>query len=137
MLAPFGDVVVDDLEDRQGRAIELLAEAPGHGLPRRAVFSYRERYRRVGQGWLRERYLYEYRQEPPSRRAHHDHPPRGVHQHCREPMRPELHRHYEDRERLIEEAHEEFTHMYLAAAPIECGGLRPVAISPRSARPRA
>lgn len=127
MLQPIGEVTVEDLASDRARTLSFRAEAPGYGLPRLAVFQYRELYRRVVQGWSREQYLYEYRPDPaPSRRAHHDHPPRGVHQHCREAARPEAHAHYEDRPRLLEEAHEEFTRLYLDAASIDCGGLRPL-----------
>ena len=126
MLAPLGDVTVEDLVRDDDRRIRLRAQPPGHGLPSTTVFEYRERYRRVAGGWLRERYLYEYRpHRTRERRAHHDHPPLGLHQHCRSMSATET-GHYADRMRLLEEVHEEFSLLYLTAAPIDCAGLLPL-----------
>jgi hypothetical protein len=127
MLGGLGDVTVEDLEAASGRSTRFRLEAPGHGLATSAVFEYREFYRRITGGWLRRQYLYEYRPQPsPSRRAHHDHPPLGVHAHCREAEMTRSAAHYADRPRLLEEMHEEFEGMYLATTPIDCGGLRPL-----------
>ena len=128
LLAPLGDVSVEDLSTTAGgRSISFVLEAPGYGLPTRAVLEYRERYRRTRAGWLRNLYVYEYRpQPPPSRRAHHDHEPQGVHRHCREARRPEAHRHYEDRPRLLEQTHEEFAAQFIDGVEIRCAGLLPL-----------
>jgi hypothetical protein len=91
-------------------------------MPTAAVFEYAERYRRIERGWLRQGYRYEYRPVP-ARRAHHDHPPHGIHQHCRD-AGGEGHSHYVDRERLLEEVHEEFERLFLAALPVDCADLR-------------
>lgn len=70
-------------------------------------------------------YVYEYRpQPPPSRRAHHDHEPYGVHQHCREALKREVHSHDADRMRLLEETHEAFERLYFDEAAIRCAGLQ-------------
>ena len=127
MIEPLGDVTVEDLQTQSGRTIRFHAEAPGHGLPTVAVLDYRERYQRIPRGWLRDRYFYDYRPEPtPSRKAHHDHPPRGVHQHCREATGSQARSQYEDWPRLLEEVHEAFTSVYVRSASIDCGGLRPL-----------
>lgn len=124
MLLAIGDVSLN-VETRGGiTRFRSRAEAPGHGLAVEAVFEYRERYRRIPQGWLRDGYMYEYRR-PPDRIAHHDHPPLGPHQHCRSTS-PTNTGHYEDRIRLLEEIHEEYSRLHFAAAPIDCGGLRPL-----------
>jgi hypothetical protein len=113
------------------RSISFTVVAPGHGLPREATFEYRERYRRIAEGWLREAYLYEYRPaSSPSRRAHHEHRPYGVHQHCRQAFRREVSSHYEDRLRSVEETHEDFERLYFDREPIRCDGLRPVRTKP-------
>ena len=41
-------------------------------------------------------------------------------------MMPEPHSHYQDRERLLEEAHEEFLRLYTASSAIDCDGLQPL-----------
>lgn len=135
-LSPLGEVELEDLSTAHGRrSIALRVDAPGYGLPTRAVFEYRERYRRIAQGWLRDLYAYEYRpQPPPSRRAHHDHEPHGIHQHCREALRLEASSHYEDRPRLLEETHEAFERLYVDEIPIDCAGLRPISQRPDSRR---
>jgi hypothetical protein len=127
MLGGVGEVTTQDLTRNGRRTISFRADAPGYGAASRAVFEYRERYRRIAPGWIRDRYVYEFRPEPQRvRRAYHDHPPRGVHQHCRDRSGPEAHSHYVDRERLLEEAHEEFIALFFGGVPIDCGGLRPL-----------
>lgn len=125
MLAPLGDVAFDEERRADIRRARFRVEAPGHGLSTIAVFEYRERYLRIARGWLRDGYGYEYRR-PLSRMAHHDHPPIRVHQHCRTAGRPEERSPYEDRVRLLEEAHDEFRSLHLLGSPIDCGGLRPL-----------
>lgn len=133
MLAAVGDAETRDTRTQGSeRSVSFSVTAPGYGSPTEAVFEYRERYRRTREGWLRDRYFYEYRpQPPPSRRAHHDHEPYGIHQHCREPRRPEAHRHCADVPRLLEHTHEEFAHLYLRESEIRCAGLRPLLASVR------
>lgn len=129
MLSALGDIEAGDTGmDASDRSILFRVDAPGHGLATRAIFEYRERYRRQREGWRRYGYSYEYRPAPPpSRRAHHEHPPYGVHQHCRERHRPERHSHYGDHERLLEATHEELVRLHLGEREIDCGGLRPLA----------
>lgn len=129
MVAALGELTAEELSTPRGpRALILRVHAPGYGSPTAAVFEYRERYRRTREGWLRDFYIYEYRPQPgPSRRAHHEHAPHGVHQHCREAARAERDPHYEDRPRLLEEIHETFERLYSEAQAIRCGGLRPMA----------
>ncbi len=126
LLGPLGDVAVEELAADGARTLKFVLMSPGHDLPTRAVFEYRERYERTGGGWLRDRYFYEYRPRPsPSRRAHHDHGPYGVHQHCREAGRAATAPHYRDVTRLLEETHEEFAEQFLNAVEIDCTGLLP------------
>lgn len=136
MLASVGEPeTLDTGGSGTRRSISFTAVAPGYGLPREATFEYRERYRRITAGWLRETYVYEYRPaSSPSRRAHHEHQPYGVHQHCREASRTEVSSHYEDRSRSLEETHEDFERLYLDREPIRCDGLRPLRREPRTRR---
>lgn len=118
---------------RGERQVSFVVGTPGYGAPATAVFAYEERYRRTRQGWLRSGYRYEYRVRGTlARRAHHDHDPQGVHQHCREARRPERHRHYEDIPRLLEPTHEEFVRQHARAEEIHCAARQPL----RIARPR-
>lgn len=138
MLASVGEAETRDSgADRASRSVSFTVNAPGYGLPREATFEYRERYRRTDEGWLREAYEYEYRpQPPPSRRAHHDHRPYGVHQHCHEASFSRPRSHYLDRARLLEEVHEAFEHLYAEGGPVQCAGLHPLRPRPRIRRER-
>jgi hypothetical protein len=124
-LANHGDVdAKDDGSATRRRRVSFLVAAPGYGAPTVAIFEYRERYRRMAEGWLREAYAFEYRPVTPrSRRAHHQHGTWGIHQHC-EPPGEHSREHYEDVERLLELTLEEFGGMYERAELIRCVGLR-------------
>ena len=122
-LSQFGDVRTDLYRGTRVR-ISFVVAAPGYELPTEAVFEFHEWYRRSDEGWLRERYSYEYRPAE-SRKAHHlGHPGlRRAHQHC-EPRGRRSRLHYDDHERLLRPTAEELGALHASGKPIECGGLR-------------
>ena len=123
-LAGLGAVQAGDDRGDTIRRVSFLVNAPGWGAVTTTVFDYREEYQRTDQGWLRTRYVFEYRTiDPRSRRAHHRHGVWDIHQHCEPPGRPSG-EHYTDVERLLQATHEAFARVYELSAPIVCSGLR-------------
>ena len=124
-LARYGDVeAADEGTGIRRRDLSFVVTAPGYGMPLVATFEFRERYRRMAAGWLREAYVFEYRPlSPKSRRAHHEHGTWGIHQHC-EPPGKSSDEHYQDVERLLEPTAEELAGLYDRGEQIRCLGLR-------------
>jgi hypothetical protein len=121
-LAKYGSVDASDDEGTRQRNVAFVVDVPGYGVPTVATFEYRERFKRSAQGWLRDAYVFEYRTAAPrTRRAHHEHAPEGIHQHCEPPGRPSR-AHYADVERLLLPTHEDFAGLYDRGGPIRCLG---------------
>ena len=118
-----GQVLATDTGSGKGvRRVSFSVDAPGYGAPTVARFEYRERFRRVREGWLRDEYTFEYLpQRSPGRRAHHLHRPWGIHQHCSPTGRRAGH--YRDVERTLQAAHEAFLDLYDSDAPMDCRNL--------------
>ncbi len=121
-------VEVNDDEGTPTRSTSYYVEIPDPKTGIMTTFDYREEFQRVDHGWLRSRYFYELRFSAPntaeqhSRRAHHEHAPWAVHQHCQTPTRPDDH-HYADVERLLQATHETFVRQFLSASAVDCSGL--------------
>jgi hypothetical protein len=133
LLSQLGTVGAE-LDEGPNMRVSFKVDAPGYGLPTEAIFEFREWYQRTAQGWLRQRYAYEYR--PGSgRKAHHmGHPGlRRAHQHC-EPPGASTGTHYEDHERLLEPTAEELGALHARRRPIDCRELRPLRRKGDSAR---
>lgn len=113
------------------RSTSYYVEIPDAGSGVTTTFDYREEFQRVAGGWLRSRYIYELRFSEPksemqhSRRAHHEHDPWGIHQHCQSPAFPRD-IHYVDVERLLQATHEAFVQQFATASPVVCSGLVPL-----------
>lgn len=124
-------VEVDDDGGTPKRATSYLAELEDPATGVTATFDYREEFVRTSAGWLRAGYVYELRLSRPfaetlhSRRAHHEHEPVGIHQHCETSTRADGH--YADVERLLLATHELFVMQVASRSPIDCAGLVPLA----------
>lgn len=123
MLAQLGDVDAH-VTGSASVHVSFVVDAPGYGLPTAAVFEFSEWFHRSDQGWLRERYAYEYRPLD-SRKAHHmgHSGVTGPHQHCEPPGR-RASAHYGDHERLLRPTAEELATVFARRRPIDCRGLR-------------
>ncbi len=112
------------MEGKARVRLSFVVDAPGYGLPKEAELEFVEWYHRTAQGWLRERYVFEYRPVG-SRRAHHFGQPglEAAHQHC-EPPGQRSDAHYADYERLLRPAAEELGSLLASREPIDCRGLR-------------
>jgi len=123
-LAKYGSVDASDDGGRRRRNVAFVVDVPGYGIRTVATLEYRERYKRSAQGWLRDRYVFEYRTPSPrSRRAHHEHVGWGIHQHCEPPGITSL-EHYQDVERLLLATHEDFARLLDRGEPVRCLGLK-------------
>lgn len=113
------------------RSTSYYVEIPDAGSGVTTTFDYREEFQRVGGGWLRSRYVYELRFSEPRgemhqrRRAHHEHGPWRINQHCQSPASPDD-IHYVDVERLLQATHETFAQQFETASPVVCSGLVPL-----------
>lgn len=120
-------VEVGDDEGDPIRNISFLVAVPDPAVGATTTFDYREEFRRVTGGWMRTRYVYELRVSDPwsddlnRRRAHHEHDPWKIHQHCHRKSEPDVH--YADVERLLQAVHQDFVKLYAAGSPINCAGL--------------
>lgn len=129
-------IEIGDEEHARTRATSFYVEIPDPQSGVTTTFDYREEFERVEGGWLRSRYVYEFRRSQPkgaklhSRRAHHEHGIWKVHQHCQTPA-SQRSAHYRDVERLLQATHEIFERLFADAVPIECSGLVPLTASPR------
>lgn len=123
MLSQYGDVHLQ----RDGSTdirVSFVVEAPGYGEQLEAVFEYCEWFHPTTQGWLRQRYRFEYRPNGSRKAYHHGHSGGwGTHQHCEPPGRRSGN-HYADYERVLQQAAEEFGRLYARPTPISCFGLR-------------
>ncbi len=125
VLSKFGEVAAR----RDGRSrlrLSFVVDAPGYGEPTEAVFEFHEWYQRTRDGWMRDRYSYEFRPRR-GRRAHHmGHAglPRP-HQHCEVSATP-TGVHYEDYERLLRPVVDELAALYASGRAVDCAGLRPL-----------
>lgn len=125
-----GEVFVDDDRASPTRRTSYLVVIPDAQTGRATTFDYREEFGRRTGGWLRLRYAYELRISAPhgtllhARKAHHQHEPWGIHQHCDTPARMD-NVHYADVERLLQATHELFVRQLVSGSPVECSGLVP------------
>jgi hypothetical protein len=126
------EVFADDDRASPTRGTSYLVAIPDARTGVTTTFDYREEFRKITGGWLRSRYAYELRISQPNtttlhaRRAHHDHTPWGIHQHCVTPSHAE-NLHYADVERLLQATHELFVQQFASRSPIDCAGLAPLA----------
>jgi len=124
-------VDADDDEGTSTRRTSYLVVIPDAHTGTATTFDYREEFRKITGGWLRSRYTYELRVTQPrgtalhSRRAHHEHDPWGVHQHCQSPSSWDD-AHYADVERLLQATHELFVRQFASSSAIDCSGLVPL-----------
>ncbi len=124
-------IEVNDDKASPTRSTSYYVEIPDARTGVTATFDYREEFRKVERGWLRSRYIYELRFSLPnrdvqhSRRAHHEHDPWVIHQHCQTPSCPE-NVHYADVERLLQATHDVFVRQFMSAATVDCSGLVPL-----------
>lgn len=132
VLDALGDVtLIDSGRERRLRRIRVETQAPGHGLPIQARFTYAEWFQRVPRGWRLIRYQYDYLvRHHGGRLANHWHSvmrPRPVHHaHCEERLGAPVVEHYRSYEVDLLEAHEEFATLYAADQPVDCSALRPL-----------
>lgn len=126
------EVVADDDGASPTRQTSYVVAIPDDRTGVATTLDYREEFKKIAGGWLRSRYSYELRVSQPrsadlhSRKAHHQHDPWGIHQHC---QTPSLHddAHYTDVERLLQATHELFVRQFASSSPITCSGLVPIA----------
>lgn len=135
VLDSLGDLEVEDAGKAGSRRhLGFRAEAPGSGLSTEALFRYEEWFRRDGAGaWALAKYQYDYVDlGRGARLAYHRHAigPLSdvIHAHCEAPDRPPAADHFRAYELDLLEAHEEFVRLYAAEEPIDCRGLRPLAV---------
>ena len=121
-----------EVADDQGepiRAVSFLVELPS-AYGKIMAFDYREEFKHIRGGWLRSRYAFELRSSDRetrvlhSRKAHHQHAPWDIHQHCETPTAHDDH--FADIERLLQATHELFVKQFASGAPIDCAGLTPL-----------
>ena len=124
-------VLVDDDEASPLRSVSYLVALRDPQTQVTTTFDYREEFQKISRGWLRTEYVYELRISQPNsarlhaRRAHHEHEPRGTHQHADAPGCPDA-VHYRDVERLLQATHELLVQQYTRGAPVTCAGLVPL-----------
>ncbi len=122
------EVLVDDDGASPTRHTSYFVQIPDDRTGVATMFDYREEFRKVVGGWLRSRYAFELRVSRPNssdlnrRKAHHQHDPWGIHQHCETPSDPRG-SHYADVERLLQATHELFVRQIVGGSPINCTGL--------------
>lgn len=125
-----GDLTVEDREEADTRTLRLAVDAPGEGLPREAMFEFREWFTRGRDRWGLIGYGYEYREHPrPGRRAYHWHGG-DFHMHCVDPRLPSRDHHYRGSAVTAFEALDEFLAIFYRGESVSCADLRPARPAP-------